>query len=152
MPIGIPGSRWRAPRNDDESADALASSFLQILLHLGAQAVAQLGTRHAVGNIGAQESRLRAAIMPLAGEIDAVEFLRFRQPDHGVGELDLAAGTALLPLEDLEDFQLQDVAPGDGEIRRRGALRRLLHHAGDLENAGMGVARADAADAILMRL
>ena len=130
-------------------ARAPFQSLLQILLHLRAQAVAQIGARHAVGDIGAQEAGLRAAIVPLAFELDAVEFLRLRQPDHGVGELDLAAGAALLGLENLEDFRLQDVAPGDREVGRRGALRRLLHHAVDLEHVAGG-ALADAADAVLM--
>ena len=34
--------------------------------------------------------------MPLALELDAVEALGLGKPDHGVGELDLAAGAALL--------------------------------------------------------
>src|SRR5690349_24417034 len=98
--------------------------FLQIFLHLRAEAVAQFGTRQAKGDVGAQEARLRAAIMALALEFDAVEFLRLRQTDHGVGELDLTAGSTLLRLQDLEDFRLQDVAAGDREVRRRSALRR----------------------------
>ena len=86
--------------------------------------------------------------MPLAFELDAVEGLGPGQADHGVGELDLAAGAALLGFQDLEDFRLQDVAPGDREIRRRGALGRLFDHAVDLEH--FAVALADAADAVLM--
>ena len=35
------------------------------------------------------------------------------KPDHRVGELDLAAGAALLRFQDLEDFRLQDVTAGD---------------------------------------
>src|SRR6266404_5256604 len=84
--------------------------FLQIFLHLRAQAVAQVGARHAEGDVGAQEARLRAAIVPLAFEFDAVKTLRFGKADHRVGELDLAAGAALLGLENLEDLRLQDVA------------------------------------------
>src|SRR6266702_8701285 len=97
-------------------------SPLQILLHLLAQAVAQVGAGHAEGDVGAQEARLRAAIVPLALELDAVELLRFGELDHAIGELDLAAGAALLRLQDLEDLRLQDVAAGDRKIGRRRAL------------------------------
>src|SRR4051794_14525030 len=135
----------RYARNDGEAEPRL---FLQILLHLRAQTVAQIGARHAVGDVGAQEAGLGAAIVPLALELDAIEFLRLRQSDHGVGELDLAAGAALLGLENLEDFRLQDVPAGDRQVRWRGAFRRLLHHAVDLEH--LAHALADAADAVLM--
>ena len=67
-----PGSRLRWQRRNDGMRRALPS-LLQILLHLGAQAVAQIGARHAEGDVGAQEARLGAAIMPLALEFDAVE-------------------------------------------------------------------------------
>src|ERR1700745_4014829 len=77
-------------------ARALFSSPLQILLHLLAQAVAQVGACHGVGDIGAQEAGLGAAIVPLALDLDAIERLRGAQADHGVGELDLAARTAWL--------------------------------------------------------
>src|SRR6266850_135055 len=130
---------------------APSTSLLQILLHLGAQAVAQVIARHGEGDVGAEETGFRAAIVPLALELDAVEALRFRKPDHRIGELDLAAGAALLGFKDLEDFRLQDVAPGDRKIRWRGTLGRLLHHAVDLEHVAVLVALADAADAILMR-
>src|ERR1700736_3246718 len=126
-------------------------SLLQILLHLLAQIVAQIRARHAEGDVGAQESRLRAAIVAFAFELDTVETLLFGQPDHGVGELDLAAGAALLRFQDFENFRLQDVAPGDRQIRGRGALGRLFHHAVDLEHLAVRVALADAADAVLMR-
>src|SRR5260370_36190541 len=127
---------------------APSTSLLQILLHLGAQAVAQVIARHGEGDVGAEETGFRAAIMPLALELDAVEALRFRKPDHRIGELDLAAGAALLPFQDLEYFGLQDVAPGDRQIGRRGALGRLFHHAVDLEHVAVLVALADAADAV----
>ena len=52
--------------------------FRQIMLHLGAQAFAQIGARHAEGDVGAEEARLGAAIVPLALEFDAKEFLAFR--------------------------------------------------------------------------
>src|SRR5215468_9253679 len=123
-------------------------SPLQILLHLRAQVLAQLGAGHAEGDVGAQEAGLRAAVVALAFELHAVEFLLLCEPDHRVGELDLAAGAALLGLQYLEYLRLQDVAAGDGEVGGRGAFRRLLYHAVDLEK--LTAAFADAADAILM--
>src|SRR5260221_5854739 len=97
-------------------ARALLQSFLQIFLHLGAQTVAQIGACHAVGDVGAQEARLRTAIVPLALELHAIEALRPGEDAHRVGELDLVARAALLRLENLEDLPLQAVAPRNGRI------------------------------------
>src|SRR3982074_269488 len=79
---------------------------LKILLNLRTQPVAQIGARHGEGDVGAKKSGLRAAIVPFADEFHPVKALRFGKPDHGVGELDLAAGAALLFLQDLENFRL----------------------------------------------
>src|SRR3569623_3588805 len=112
-------SSWRKP--------ARHSGLLpQILLHLRDQPGAQLRPLQAVGDVGAEEAVLGAAIMALALELDAIECLRLGKADHGVGELDLAAGAALLGLEELEDLGLQDVAASDREVGWRGALGRLL--------------------------
>ena len=51
--------------------------------------------------------------MPLAFEFHAIKLLRFGKADHRIGELDLAAGTALLGFENFENLRLQNVAPGD---------------------------------------
>src|ERR1700716_2465909 len=60
------GSGANAPsRNDDDSALAL-TSLPEILLHVRAQTVAQVGAGHAEGDVGAQEAGLGAAIMALA--------------------------------------------------------------------------------------
>src|SRR5437868_4246564 len=118
-------------------------------LHFFAQPVAQVLARHAECDVGAQETRLRAAIVPLALELDAIETLAFGEPDHGVGQLYFTAGTALVPLEDLKDFRLQDVAAGDRQVRGRGSLGRLLDHAVDLENIALALAYST--DAVLMR-
>src|SRR3954449_9988716 len=99
-----------------ENANASLASLLQILLHLRTQAVAKVVARHAVGDVGAQEAGFRTAIVPLALELHAVEALRFGEGLHRIGELDLVARAALLGLQDLEDFRLQDVAPGDREV------------------------------------
>src|SRR5205814_3259142 len=118
-------------------------------LHFFAQPIAQVLARHAECDVGAQETRLRAAIVPLALELDAIETLAFGEPDHGVGQLDFAAGTALVPLQDLKDFRLQDVAAGDRQVRGRGSLGRLFDHAVDLENVALALAYFT--DAVLMR-
>src|ERR1700751_3141044 len=121
------------------------ASLLDVPLHIRAQTVAQIRTRHAVGDVGAQEAGFRAAIVALAQELNAKEFLLPGKPDHRVRKLDLAAGAVLVLFEDRKDLGLQDVASGDGEIRRRSPLRRLFHHAVDLEHLGLGVTRTDAA-------
>src|SRR6266481_8837097 len=113
---------------------APSTSLLQILLHHRAQVLAQIGARHAEGDIGAEEAGLGAAIVPLALEFDAIEALGFLKPNHRIGELDLAAGAVFQRFQDLEDLRLQNVAPGDRQIRWRGALGRLLHHAVDLRS------------------
>ena len=50
-----------------------------------------------------------------------VRLAGFLHGEHRVGELDLAAGAALLGGEDVEDFRLQDVASGDVQVGRRRA-------------------------------
>ena len=47
--------------------------LLQIPFHFGAQPVAQIVARHAIGDVGAQEAGFGAAVVPLALEFDAVE-------------------------------------------------------------------------------
>src|SRR5258705_9330692 len=69
-----------------------------------------------IGHIGREESDLRPAVVTLARELQSVEGLCLRQPDHRVGELDLVAGAARLRREDVEDLRLQDVASGDDEV------------------------------------
>src|ERR1044071_4859922 len=110
------GSSAFADDDSGETRNASLSSLLQILLHLCAQAVAQIVARHAIGDVGAQEAGFRTAIVPLALELHAVEALRFGEGLHRIGELDLVARAALLGFQDLEDFRLQDVAPGDREV------------------------------------
>src|ERR1700726_5250493 len=106
-----------APSRNDGKAPALLPSLLQVVLHHRAQVVTQISARHAEGDVGAEEAGLGAAIVALAFELDAVETLGFCQPNHRIGELDLAAGAALLGFQDLEDFRLQDVASGDRQVR-----------------------------------
>src|ERR1700681_2406858 len=91
-------TRWRMMTN--EGGRAPSGSLLQILLHHRAQVLAQIGARHAEGDIGAEEAGLGAAIVPLALEFDAIEALGFLKPDHRIGELDLAAGAVFLRFQD----------------------------------------------------
>src|SRR5215468_1112276 len=108
-------------------------SVLEQLLELGAECRRDVLTRQPVSHVCGKEPRLRAAVETAARKLQAVKGLLLHQADQGVGELDLIAGAALLRLQDLEDFRLQDVAAGDDEVRRRLLARRLLDHAGDLE-------------------
>src|ERR1700749_2616252 len=90
------GARFRVRAFRARPGMTVPSSLPQISFHFLTQPIAEVVARHAVGDVGAEEAGLRAAIMPLAFELDRVEVLRFGQPDHGIGELDLAAGAALL--------------------------------------------------------
>src|SRR5216684_3707029 len=68
-----------------------------------------------VGDVGGEKADLGAAVEAAPLELQSVERLRLGELDHRVGELDLAAGAALLSGKDIEDFGLQDVAAGDDE-------------------------------------
>src|SRR5690349_16456002 len=67
---------------------------LRLLAELGTEVCA----RERIGHVGGQEADLGAAIESLAFELHAIKWLLAREPVHGVGELDLAAGAALLLL------------------------------------------------------
>ena len=71
------------------------------------------------GDVGDEEAELGAAIVGAAVEAAAVERLRLGQRHHGVGELDLVAGAALLAGEQVENLRLQDVAAADIEVGGR---------------------------------
>ena len=66
------------------------------LVELGAKAGRDVRARQRVGHIGGEKADLRAAVEAAAVELQAVERLRARELDHRVGELDFAAGAALL--------------------------------------------------------
>ena len=102
-----------------------------------------VGARQRVGDVGGEEADLGAAVEALAFEFQAVERLLLGKLDHRVGELDFAAGAALLRRQDVEDLRLQDVAAGDDEVRRRLRARRLFHHLGDAEQLALLLADAD---------
>src|SRR5262245_38178548 len=86
-----------------------------------------------ISNVGRKEADLRSAIEAAPLELQAVERLPLGELDHGVGDLNLSAGAALLSFENLEDFRLENVTAGDDEIGRRLVAWRFLDHAGDRE-------------------
>src|SRR5262249_9152893 len=104
--------------------NALQSQSFQ----LRAQLVTQPGPRQGIGDVGGEEADLHAGVEDAALEHGAVEFLGPRKGEHGIGELDLAAGAALLGFQKLKNLGLEDVSPRHSEVRRRRALFRLLDH------------------------
>jgi len=64
----------------------------------------------AKGDVGREKAELRARIIGLAVEAHAVERLRRRQLDHGVGKLDFAASAFFALLQKLENLRIQNVA------------------------------------------
>src|SRR5262245_33912986 len=72
-------------------------TFPQQPLRLLAELGPEVGARKRVGEVGGEEADLGAAVEALAVELQPIERLRFGELDHGVGELDLAAGAAVLP-------------------------------------------------------
>src|SRR3954452_19690890 len=77
---------------------SLAQQPLRLLAELGAEVCA----RQRIGEVGGEKADLGAAVEALAIELQSIERLRLGELDHGVGELDLAAGAAALPGEDAE--------------------------------------------------
>ena len=101
----------------------------KIFYDLGAEARRDVLARQRVGHVGGEKADLGAAVEAAAFELEAVEGLRPRQLDHGVGQLDLATGTALLRAEEVENFRLQDVAACEDQIRgarSRGGFSTML--------------------------
>ena len=90
----------------------------------------------------------QSKVRPLIGV--GVEGLAFAEPPHGVGQLDLVAGAALLGAEELEHLGLQDIAAIDVVVRGRRGRRRLFDHLGHRETAAHRLALAD--DAVFVRL
>src|SRR5918994_667369 len=74
---------------------------------------------------GCNRTRRSGAVLPR--DLSPFDRLQF------VGELDFVACAALLLLQEVEYLGLQDVAAVDVEVRGRGPLVGLFHHAGDPE-------------------
>src|SRR5579859_2737098 len=81
------------------------------------------------GDVRFEEADLVAAIIALALEAQAVERLAAEELDHGVGQLDLAAGTAAGVLQMAEDRRGQHIAADDRQRRRCLGRVRLLDQA-----------------------
>src|SRR5262245_37789849 len=122
---------------------AASLSPAQQALELGPHRGRDVAALERIGDVGREKAHLRSAIEAPAVELQAVERLRPGELDHGVGELNLAAGAALLGREDVEDLRLQEVAAGDDQVRRRGRARGLLHHLREREQAALALADAD---------
>src|SRR4029077_6323582 len=98
-----------------------------------------------IRNVGDQETDLGTAVEALAFELQPKEWLYLGEAQHGVGQLDFAAGAARLRSVQIKHFGLQDVTSGDAQVGRCVLNTRLLDHAGDLE--GHPVRLADSDDA-----
>src|ERR1700733_8527428 len=139
---GSPPSRGPAVEPHDNKS-ALRSILADDLFDLGAEAGGDVLARQRVGDVGGEEADLGAAVETAALEFQAVEILRARERDHRVGQLNLAAGAAVLFRQQIENLRLQDVAAGDDEVRWRALARRVLHHGGDREYLALLFADAD---------
>src|SRR4051794_12945523 len=108
--------RTARPRVCHKAKRSRPSLLRQQALELHAQRGSEVVAGERVGGIGGEEAYLGAAVETLAVEFEAVERLRLGELDHGVRELYLATGAALLRRQDVENLRLQDVAPCDDEI------------------------------------
>ena len=72
------------------------------LVEFGPEIGGDVGAGEGKGDIGGEKPGLGAAIEGAAVETDTAKALRARQPDHGVGDLDFAAGAARLVLQNSE--------------------------------------------------
>src|ERR1700722_11784987 len=94
-------------RKDHASTKVL---FAENSFNFSAEARRDVASRERIGHVGGEETDLRTAIEAASVELQAVERLRLRQLDHGIGQLDFAAGAAFLTRQNVEDFRLEDVA------------------------------------------
>src|SRR5258705_2496558 len=141
--VNAPSRTIRATASEYARAAPARSPFSQQPLRLLAELGPEVWPRERVGEVGGQEADLGAAVEAPAFELHAVERLLAREPAHGVGELDLTAGAALLLLQYVEDLGLQDVAARDDEVRRRLLGRGLLYHLRDGEALAGALTDAD---------
>ncbi len=71
-------------------------------MQVGLELLAQVGAGKAEGHGGLQEARLRATVIALAAEAEAIDAAAAYLGGDGVGQLDLAADTFLLAVEVLQ--------------------------------------------------
>src|SRR6185437_3037587 len=134
------------PEHDLPAISSASDQFLD----LGLEGIGQIWASECISHIGGEKSDFGAAIERLALIFQGVEGLAFEQRNHGVGDLDLAAGAFFLGRQEIEDVGLEDIAAKYGEVGGFGPRLRLLHHAVDGKDAS--VAFADLDHAIVLRL
>src|SRR5262249_16996432 len=105
-------SRLRGNERKGALAPLRPIELVEDLLDLGAEAGRDVFARERVGDVGGEEADLGAAIEAAALEFQAVEILHARERDHRVGQLNFAAGAAVLFCQEIENLGLQDVAAG----------------------------------------
>ena len=87
-----------------------------------------IGALQAIGEIGSEKANLGAAVKTAAFELKAIKWLRSRQRQHCIGELNFAACAGSLFFQQLKNLRLQDVSAGDAEIGWSFARLWLLDH------------------------
>ena len=95
--------------------------------------VVKVGPPERKGDICLDKTFGRSAVEGVALKMVAEETLRLQQLQHGVRQLDLVTGAALLLFKQSENLGLENIATVDVQIRRRGSWLWLFHHPGDLE-------------------
>src|SRR5829696_10539946 len=103
-----------------------------------------------IGDIGHEETNLVAAVIGGAAKFQPIKGLLVHELDHGVGDLDLAAGTFALLLDPGKNLGLKNIAARDYQIGRCRLTLGLFDHARDLEGVPDILASAD--DAVAMHL
>src|SRR5215208_6104561 len=103
-----------------------------------------------IGDIGHEKTDLVAAVVSGAAKFQPIEGLLVHELDHGVGNLDLAAGTFALLLDLCKNFRLKNVAARNYQIGGCGLALWLFDHARDRECIADILAAAD--DAVAMHL
>src|SRR5579871_4355644 len=78
-----------------------------------AKGCADILTGQCISDVCREEADLGAAIESPAFEFQSVEWHVLGQADHGVGQLNFSTGPAFLSGEDIENFRLQNIAPGN---------------------------------------
>src|SRR5260370_37338438 len=91
----------------------LLSALAEQACDLGAEVRRDVVARERIGDVRRQESDLGAAVERAALELEPVERQGPGQADHGVGDLDVAAGAVLLGRQQGENLRVVGGAAGD---------------------------------------
>src|SRR5262245_16488180 len=100
-------------------------------LQCRAQLRAKVSAFKPIGDISGKETDLVPAVIGGTGKFQSPEILFGEKADHGIGDLDFAAGTRRLILDLGKDLWLQDVAAGDDKVGWRLGAGRFFDHGGD---------------------